>query len=648
VRVELKLRSKIILFITILVALIMITVTYLFTIREITARKEATQNHISRIAQNIATMKLLDRQGWEDYQDYISQLMTYNEDIVYIAIYDDRNSLRAHALNTELLEIETKFLTRSWQADIVQKLEMGAIASENKNDLQRERVDIQIGERILGSVHIGFSVIEINLALENRIRLNILLGVIFIFLFSGISIYISGRLTRPLETLNKAMSEVNSGNLNQFLQPRSRDEIAQLTIAFNDMVEGLRERAIIEDLARDLAATFQLEKLVAMISQRLLQALGAEQIRLYVKRQPDANVFVTLSIDEKEAKNHFIIEEDERRWMAKKEKGFLLNSAPEKIKQALTMRLPVEACLIIPMRVKDDLFGFVVFCMRKQHEVVSDKQMNFASILSSQIAMALENALLYETLTEQERMKRELEIARDMQRKLLPQKMPEIKGFDVVGFCKPATEVGGDYYDFFILDKQSIAIVIADVSGKGTSASFYMAQIKGMMLQLTAEPHTPKQLLMNLNKRLSPSMDKNAFVTMVYGILDTKSKRFRYARAGHNPLLKISQDNKIELLEPSGIGLGLDSSPIFDRHIRETVIELAANEILVFYTDGITEAKNSKKEEYGEDRLIKVILNNRNASSERLRQACLDDLYSFLGDEQPQDDMTMIILKVNQ
>jgi sigma-B regulation protein RsbU (phosphoserine phosphatase) len=113
-------------------------------------------------------------------------------------------------------------------------------------------------------------------------------------------------------------------------------------------------------------------------------------------------------------------------------------------------------------------------------------------------------------------------------------------------------------------------------------------------------------------------------------------------------LLKISQDNKIELLEPSGIGLGLDSSPIFDRHIRETVIELAANEILVFYTDGITEAKNSKKEEYGEDRLIKVILNNRNASSERLRQACLDDLYSFLGDEQPQDDMTMIILKVNQ
>jgi serine phosphatase RsbU (regulator of sigma subunit) len=385
-----------------------------------------------------------------------------------------------------------------------------------------------------------------------------------------------------------------------------------------------------------------------MISQRLLLALDAEQIRLYAKRQSEDRVFFKLSIEEQEEENQYIIEENERRWMANMDKGFLLNTAPDKVQQALKIGLPMDTCLIIPMRVKDDLFGFVVFCMRERQDLISKQQMNFASILSSQIAIALENALLYDQLAEQERMKRELEIAREMQRKLLPQKMPDIKGFDIVGFCKPAAEVGGDYFDFFILNNQSIGIVIADVSGKGTSASLYMAQVKGMMLQLTAEPHTPKHLLMNLNKHLCPSMDKNAFVTMVYGILDTEKKSFIFARAGHNPLLKISPEKKIEFLEPSGIGLGLDSQRIFDAHIHESVIELTADEILVFYTDGITEANNSNKEEYGEDRLSQVLMKNFDASSEKLRQICLDDLYSFLGDEQPQDDMTMIILKVNQ
>lgn len=639
-----KLRSKIILYITILVVLIMVSVTYFFVIKDISTQKEAIQQNISRIAQNIATMKLLDRQGWADYQAYISQLMTFNNDIVYIAIYDDRNTLRAQTLNPDLLDLESNYLTRSMQAEIVRRLEQGAVAAENKNDLQRERVNIQVGDRILGSVHIGFSVIEINQALENRIRLNIILAVIFILIFSGISIYISGRLTRPLESLNRAMSDINRGNLRSIKHTGSRDEIAQLTESFNSMVQGLQERAIIEGLARDLGATFQLEKLTAMISERLYQAIGAEKIRLYVKKKDGTGVCFKEISGEDENDVVFRMQEKEWQWLEGQEKGFMINKSPGGIRKTFLDELPAKFCLVVPMRVRGTLFGIVAFCIREE-QFVSETKMNFASILSSQIAIALENALLYEDLTEQERMKRELEIAREMQQKLLPQTMPEIKGFEITGMCKPAMEVGGDYFDFFKLDTHSLGIVIADVSGKGTFASFYMAQVKGMMLQVTSLKHTPRTLLMDLNSRLRPSMEKHVFATMVYGILDYKNQEFTYARAGHNPVLKVNKSGLIESLEPPGIGLGLDKNTVFDKNIDEAKIKLEAGDLLFFYTDGITEARNSKNEIYGEKRLIDVIIANRGGSSEEIKLGCLNDLHNFLGEMSPQDDMTLIIIK---
>jgi hypothetical protein len=168
----------------------MASVTYFFIIREINAKRSAVESQMQRIAQNIATLQLLDRQEWNVYQNYISQLMEFNKDIVYIAIYDDRNALRAHTLNTDLIETNQPILTRSAQAAIIRKLDSGAISEESRADFRTERVNIQVGERVLGSVHVGFSIIGINQDLQAGIKLNIGLGIFFILLFSFISVFI--------------------------------------------------------------------------------------------------------------------------------------------------------------------------------------------------------------------------------------------------------------------------------------------------------------------------------------------------------------------------------------------------------------------------------------------------------------------------
>lgn len=647
---KITLRTKFIVLSTALVTVVMASVTYFFIIREISAKRTAVDSQMKRIAQNIATMQLLDQQDWGVYQDYISQLMEFNKDIVYIAIYDERNVLRAHTLNTELVEIESPFLTRSRQAAIIRRLDMGAIAEENRGDLRTERVNIQVGERILGSVHVGFSVIGINEELTKGIRMNIALGLFFILLFNGISFLLSRRLTRPLERLTAAMQAVNEGDLEQRVSPETRDEIAELAVSFNDMIEGLRERRIIENLGNELSATFQLESLAPLVRDRLKNALDASGVRLYIRNRNSKNRFHEITLMEKSPDRYPSLELDAntKSYVLQQRDGFMIHSAPPEVLTALKHTLSDENGLVIPMTVKDELFGLLFFALPPDLKKFEPKQQRFAATLAGQAALALENALLYEELREQERLKRELEIAREVQRKLLPSRMPQFEGFQFEGICQPALEVGGDYFDFFPLSDKQMGIVIADVSGKGTSASFYMAELKGMMLQLTSHPLTPRQLLIELNRKLYGSIDRQSFVTMTYALIDLRSKRVTFSRAGHNSLLKVDNNGAYQFMTPSGIGVGLDAGKIFEEKLEEVTIELNANETLVLYTDGITEARNPHRDEFGEERLVHILKSQPNGNVVQLRERILESLSEFMDGAQPHDDITMVLVKCVQ
>jgi sigma-B regulation protein RsbU (phosphoserine phosphatase) len=250
-------------------------------------------------------------------------------------------------------------------------------------------------------------------------------------------------------------------------------------------------------------------------------------------------------------------------------------------------------------------------------------------------------------ISERERMAKELEIARAVQMKLLPKENPSLAGFDIAGICLPAYEVGGDYYDFVDLGATKIGIAIGDVSGKGVPAAIYMTLTKGILQSHAEENVSPKNVLSKVNRLMFKTIEKNSFVSMFYAIIDLQSKKIRYSRAGHNPVILAGlRDEKQEFLTPKGVALGLDDGGVFDAVLEEREFDLRSGDILVFYTDGFTEARNMAGEEFTESRLLKSVADAKERTAEEIIDIVVNDAKRFSGDAEQHDDMTMVVVKV--
>jgi sigma-B regulation protein RsbU (phosphoserine phosphatase) len=256
---------------------------------------------------------------------------------------------------------------------------------------------------------------------------------------------------------------------------------------------------------------------------------------------------------------------------------------------------------------------------------------------------------------EKARMEQEMLAAREIQQKLLPSGPLTVPGLAVTAFCEPAREVAGDYFDFLSISPTKLGVLIADVSGKGLPAGLYMAQLK-VLVQSLARTHTsPREFLKAVNRVVADNIDSKSFITMSYGVIDLAEKRMAFARAGHCPLIRVPGAapaglRKSELITPDGLVLGLkfDDGAMFDRMIEEVSVPLAPGDLIVFYTDGISETMNEAFDCYGEPRLAKVLEQYAHLPFEQLRSFIFADLRSFSGNADQHDDMTMILLKVEE
>jgi|GEM_PF-361586 len=249
-------------------------------------------------------------------------------------------------------------------------------------------------------------------------------------------------------------------------------------------------------------------------------------------------------------------------------------------------------------------------------------------------------------ITERQRMQRELEIARDVQMSFLPRSIPEFTGLDVASKCIPALEVGGDYYDFVKLDEDRLGVIIGDVSGKGTQAAFYMTLTKGFLKALSRSSDSPSTVLAGMNELFYENVERGTFISMIYGIFDNKRNVFKLSRAGHNPVILRNSPGKVEILNPTGMALGLEKGTLFGKTIKEIEIPFLSGDIFIFYTDGFTEALNRKKEEYGEKRLIQDIEESTGLTANEIMASIERKLKSFMGNEKQHDDMTIVVVKV--
>ena len=255
---------------------------------------------------------------------------------------------------------------------------------------------------------------------------------------------------------------------------------------------------------------------------------------------------------------------------------------------------------------------------------------------------------------EKERLEQELRIARSIQMSLLPQGPLLMPGLALTAHCEPAREVGGDYYDFLPLDEHRVGILIADVSGKGTSAALYMAELKGLMLSLSELYRSPRQLLIEANRIISHHLDTRSFITMTYAVVDVQARTLTYARAGHCPLIYLPGPHAaaqgVRILAPDGLVLGLkiDNGEMFERLLQEDSLPLGPGDLFVLFTDGISEAMNPSDECFGETRLGELVEEHGHMPCDELRERILREIRAFVGIASQHDDMTMLLLKVEE
>lgn len=249
---------------------------------------------------------------------------------------------------------------------------------------------------------------------------------------------------------------------------------------------------------------------------------------------------------------------------------------------------------------------------------------------------------------ERERIARELEIGQEVQQKLLPTLEVEIPGIDLAGFCLPAKEIGGDYYDIVITKPDRLGIIIGDVSGKGLPAAIYMTLTKGILQASVSDDESPARALEKANHLLYRIVESGFFVSVLFAVLDKKSNQLIFARAGHNPLIYYENStNKIQSLIPTGIALGLDSGKKFNSEIEQSIINLHSGDTLVFYTDGCTEAMNERKEQFGEEPLSELIKENHDKKAQEIINIIHEEVIKHSCGTERHDDMTMLILKVD-
>ena len=271
----------------------------------------------------------------------------------------------------------------------------------------------------------------------------------------------------------------------------------------------------------------------------------------------------------------------------------------------------------------------------------NDDDLSVLQMLTSQVAIIIEKVHLHEQLVEQKRIQAQLEIARQVQLELLPDHDPELEGFDISAYVFPTEEVSGDYYDWVKVFEDQIGITVADAVGKGIPAALLMAFLRASIRAGVQTGYASHILLSKINNLLWDSIEDNRFVTAIYGILDITNRTFVFANAGHNPPLLIKPNGEYKFVEYGDTPLGMFHDARYHQHF----IRFEEGQVMVLYTDGITEAANSSDEEFGQERFAKSVLAGIELPAKKLIDHIRKDVADFTERKFLDDDGTLFIVK---
>jgi len=422
--------------------------------------------------------------------------------------------------------------------------------------------------------------------------------------------------------------------------------LEKLTTENRQLQLAVNELKVLNDIATTISSIQPVEEIIDQIVVQCIKHLGVEEgavslleheaggkeFHTMIRRQDSAIDKVPYKLD-----NHLT------GWMIKHKSALMSNNIrkDERFNFLSDVSYLFHSLLCVPLMIKGTLIGYLVVFNKKNKEPFSSEDRRLLSIIASQSAQVIENARLYEEEKALISLKEEMRMAREIQLNLLPDQIPKISGYQISATNIPAKSVGGDYYDFLSLSRNRLGFCIGDITGKGMPAAMLMANLQATFRSQGLIYEDCSTCMQGTNKMLYRSTESTKFATFFYGILDVEKSTICFANGGHDAPLLFHEDENPQHLKATGLLLGV----MAETDYSEQMISLEPNDILVLFTDGITEAMNQQGDLFGLDRLIEIVTLNRNRSAQKILDSILQDIRKHAKDASQSDDITVMIVK---
>ncbi len=409
---------------------------------------------------------------------------------------------------------------------------------------------------------------------------------------------------------------------------------------------AIEELSVLNEISTAISSTQPLEEIIELIVRKCVKNIKVEQGAVMLLDEKDQDKPFRTMIRKQDSVSNilpFRFDTQLTGWMLKNKTPLLINSLEDdsRFKYMVNEDFPIHSLLSVPMTVKGKMIGLLTVFNKKTESGFTNNDQRLLGIIAAQSAQIIENARLYQEEQALRHLQEEMHLAYEIQVNLLPKSQPEISGYQIAGKSIPAKDVGGDYYDFIEIDENKLAFCVADISGKGIPAAILMSNVQASLRGQAKLDRTCKDCVSFTNDILFHNTSANKFATLFYAILDKRTNKITYCNAGHNEPFLFSNEDKLIKLSIGGPVAGV--IPLFS--FEEETITFNQDELLILFSDGITEAMNSNEDEFNEKRLEEVIINNRHETSEKLIEVILKEVGNFTGDTPQMDDMTIVVIK---
>lgn len=409
---------------------------------------------------------------------------------------------------------------------------------------------------------------------------------------------------------------------------------------------AVAELAVLNDVATTINSTQPVEKIIDHIVKKCVKHLNVEQgVVMLLDEADEVNPLHTMIREQQSSSKILPYRFDAQLtgWMLKNQAPLLINNLKEdeRFKSVVEQNTPFQSLLSVPLKIKNKMIGVLTVFNKKSEVTFSPDDQKLLSIIASQSAQIIENSRLMEKEQNLRIMEEEMRLARITQENLLPKNLPHISGYQISAKTISAQQVGGDYYDLIRIDDLHFAFCVGDISGKGMPAAMLMSNLQATLRSHLSPGKSSKEIITASNNLLYNSTESTKFATLFFGIINIASKEITYCNAGHNNPYYYKKDLSYSELSAGGIILGCLPGSAYE----EEIISPGNNELILIYSDGITEAMNKDNEEYGEERLQKVMQTQINQSPDIIIDKIIADLREFTKDTPQSDDMTLMIIK---